>query len=137
MKRVAMPAVLQSVNPVLASNDVTASVKFFSRLGFTLLFQDAPIEPKYAAVCRDGVELHIQWTAPEQWAHGTDRPVYRFRVSDVDALYAELVEAGGIDTESNHHSPWARPADTPWGTREFHLRDPGKNGLQFYCPLTT
>lgn len=30
--------------------------------------------------------------------------------------------------------PYARPASTPWGTREFHLRDPGGNVLQFYAP---
>ena len=27
------------------------------------------------------------------------------------------------------------PADTPWGTREFHLRDPDLNGLQYYRTL--
>ena len=32
-------------------------------------------------------------------------------------------------------SPWALPGDTPWGTREFHVRDPGGNGLHFYQVL--
>jgi hypothetical protein len=25
--------------------------------------------------------------------------------------------------------------DTSWGTREFHVRDPDRNGLQFYRSL--
>jgi uncharacterized glyoxalase superfamily protein PhnB len=25
--------------------------------------------------------------------------------------------------------------DTSWGTREFHVRDPDGNGLQFYADL--
>jgi hypothetical protein len=129
-----MTAALQSVHPVLASNDVTLSIEFFQRLGFGEAFRDEPIEPKYAVVRRDNVELHIQWAASDQWSDTIDRPVYRFLVTDVDALYEEFINAGCIDTESSKCSPWARPADTPWGTREFHIRDPGQNGLQFYRP---
>jgi len=127
-----MSAALQGVHPVLASNDVAMSVAFFRRLGFSQAFIDDPNEPKYAVVRRDNVELHIQWAAQHQWSAALDRPVYRFLVSDVDALYEEFVVSGGIGFEPNLQSPWAKPADTPWGTREFHLRDPGQNGLQFY-----
>jgi Glyoxalase/Bleomycin resistance protein/Dioxygenase superfamily len=123
---------MQGVHPVLASNDVAKSVQFFQRLGFGEAFRDDPIEPKYAVMRRDNVELHVQWAASDQWSNTIDRPVYRFLVTDVDALYEEFVNAGCIDTESSDRSPWARPADTPWGTREFHIRDPGRNGLQFY-----
>jgi catechol 2,3-dioxygenase-like lactoylglutathione lyase family enzyme len=130
-----MKANLQGVHPVLASNDVTASVQFYRLLGFTLNFQDEPKEPKYAVLRRDAVELHIQWASLEQWAHPIDRPAYRFIVSDVDAIYEEFVGAGTIGAKSSQGSPWAAPADTPWGTREFHLRDPGQNSLQFYRPL--
>jgi len=129
-----MPANLQGVHPVLASNDVVASVQFYCRLGFVLLFQDNPTEPKYAVVRRDGVELHIQWAGLEQWTPAIDRPAYRFIVSDVDAIYGELMDSGLISTGTGR-GPWAAPADTPWGTREFHLRDPGQNSLQFYRPL--
>ncbi len=130
-----MRAQLQGVHPVLAASDVTASVQFYCNLGFTLLFQDTPEGPRCAGVTRDGVELHIQWAEPEQWAYPTDRPAYRFVVSDVDAIYREFVEGGRIDTDARQGSPWAAPADTPWGTREFHIRDPGQNSLQFYRSL--
>jgi hypothetical protein len=130
-----MKANLQSVHPVLASNDVAASALFYSRLGFVLIFQDNPTEPKYAVVQRDRVELHIQWAGLDQWAHPVDRPAYRFIVSDVDETYAEFMRSGALSAETSQGSPWAAPANTPWGTREFHLRDPGQNSLQFYRPL--
>jgi catechol 2,3-dioxygenase-like lactoylglutathione lyase family enzyme len=118
------------VHPVLAARDIAASIEFFRRLGFELTFQDSPIEPKYAAMRRDGVELHLQWADANQWVSGLDRPVYRFLVDDVDRLFEQFEASGGTDATSP--SPWRRPADTPWGTREFHLRDPAMNGLQFY-----
>jgi catechol 2,3-dioxygenase-like lactoylglutathione lyase family enzyme len=130
-----MNATLQALHPVLASNDMAASIAFYGRLGFTLRFKDNPDDPKYAGVQRDGIEFHIQWAAADQWAPGIDRPTYRIRVSDVDALYDAFMRSGALDARSNLGSPWAKPADTPWRTREFHLRDPGHNGLQFYRPL--
>jgi catechol 2,3-dioxygenase-like lactoylglutathione lyase family enzyme len=130
-----MKTTLQAVHPVLAAKDVAASIEFFRDLGFALAFQDSQLEPKYAALTRDSVELHIQWADPGQWSYPTDRPVYRFIVNDVDALYREFVESGRVNADPGQGSPWAAPGNTPWGTREFHLRDPGQNGLQFYCPL--
>lgn len=130
-----MKASLEAVHPVLGSRDVAASVQFYRGLGFTLLFQDTAEAPKYAGVVRDSVELHIQWADPEQWAYPTDRPAYRFVVSDVDAIYREFVESGRVNAATSQGSPWAAPAETPWGTREFHIRDPGQNSLQFYRPL--
>jgi hypothetical protein len=45
-------------------------------------------------------------------------------VDDVDALHAELTAQGyAFDMKP--------VSDTPWGTRELHLRDPDRNGLQF------
>jgi catechol 2,3-dioxygenase-like lactoylglutathione lyase family enzyme len=130
-----MAASIQGVHPVLAARDVTASIDFFRRLGFQLSFQDHGSAPKYAAVQRDGIELHIQWADPDQWAYPVDRPAYRFAVSNVDDLYAEFVASGGIPETEGRESPWSVPANSPWGTREFHLHDPGRNGLQFYRPL--
>ena len=130
-----MRANLQAVHPVLAASNVEEMVRFYRCLGFAVVFQDAPIDPKYVAVRRDGVELHIQWADKEQWAYPTDRPAYRFVVTDVDEMYQEFVKSGGIRADANQGSPWASPKDTPWGTREFHLRDPSQNSLQFYRSL--
>src|SRR6476661_2850095 len=130
-----MEANFQAVHPVLMSGDVAASVEFYRGLGFALLFLDVPEAPRYAGVARDSVELHIQWAGAEQWAYPTDRPAYRFVVSDVDAIYKEFVERGNVNPKASESSPWSAPANTPWGTREFHLRDPGQNSLQFYHRL--
>jgi len=132
-----MNAHFQAIHPVLMSRDVVVSVQFYRDLGFSLLFLDASEAPQYASVARDNVELHIQWAGAEQWAYPTDRPAYRFIVSNVDELYKEFVERGKIDASARHDGPWAAPSNTPWGTREFHLRDPGQNSLQFYRPLST
>jgi catechol 2,3-dioxygenase-like lactoylglutathione lyase family enzyme len=118
---------LQAVHPVLMVRDVAASVRFYSRLGFELIFEDAPSAPKYAGIRRDDVELHLQWHDESAWSRRGDRPVLRVVVDDVDGLSKEL--AGLVDV----HRTEVR--DTPWGTREFHVRDPDENGLQFYRAL--
>jgi catechol 2,3-dioxygenase-like lactoylglutathione lyase family enzyme len=123
--------VLRAVHPVLPALDVEESVRFFQKLGFSLLFL-ASERPQYAAMGRDGVEIHLQWADESQWAHSVDRPAFRFVTSDVDALFEEIVMAGGIDMKNPGESPWATPANTPWGTREFHVRDPAGSSLQFY-----
>ncbi len=112
------------------TSDVQESIRFYERLGFHKTFEDDPEAPRYAGVERDGVELHLQWQDQSQWAYPIDRPTYRFPVPEVDELYAEFGQNGALDETSA--SPWASPADTPWGTREFHVRDPDENGLQFY-----
>jgi len=114
---------------------VAELVQFYQCLGFAVVFQDAPKNPRYVAVKRDNVELHLQWADKEQWAYPTDRPAFRFVVSDVDAIYKEFVRSGGVRSDTSQGSPWSAPTDTPWGTREFHLRDPSQNNLQFYSPL--
>jgi catechol 2,3-dioxygenase-like lactoylglutathione lyase family enzyme len=126
-----MPAAITAVHPVLMARDVTASLAFYARLGFVEAFRDVPATPRYAGVRQGAVELHLQWADPGQWAHSGDRPAYRFPTPDVDALYAESLAAGAVAREADG-GPYSTPADTPWGTREFHVRDPGGNVLQFY-----
>lgn len=120
-------AKLESVQPVLMVRDITASVRFYELLGFQLAFRDDPSEPKYAGLRRDGVELHLQWHEAADFSSG-DRPTYRFVVHDVDGLSAEF-------SASCPAAVRTQVADTPWGTREFHLHDPDRNGLQFYRDL--
>jgi uncharacterized glyoxalase superfamily protein PhnB len=107
------------------SRDVAGSVRFYEKLGFTLAGQDAPRDPKYARVRRDGVELHLQWHDAKEWNYPNDRPTYRFVVSDVDGLYERFRASGALAGATT-------VTETTWGTREFHVRDPDMNGLQFY-----
>jgi uncharacterized glyoxalase superfamily protein PhnB len=119
---------LECVQPVLMSRDVMNSIRFYEKLGFVLAGQDTPGEPKYARVRRDDIELHLQWHDAKEWDYPNDRPTYRFVVLDVDGLYEQFRESGALAD--------AKPVTvTPWGTREFHVRDPDMNGLQFYRSL--
>lgn len=130
-----MTARLEAVHPVLMSGDVAASVSFYRRLGFEVTFLDRTPGPSYAAVTRDGVTLHLQWHEDARSAPERDRPVYRFLCAEVDVLWDRFRSAGVTREGGPAGGPYAAPAETPWGTREFHLRDPDGNGLQFYRPL--
>jgi catechol 2,3-dioxygenase-like lactoylglutathione lyase family enzyme len=121
-------ASLRQVQPVIMSRDVEASIRFYAKLGFDVAFRDDPDRVRYAGVRRDGVELHLQWHDAAGWDVPGDRPTYRFVVDDVDRLRAEFREQGIA-------ADITEVRDTPWGTREFHVRDPDRNGLQFYCDL--
>jgi hypothetical protein len=114
-----MGANLQAVHPVLGAIDVEELVRFYQCLGFAVVFQDAPINPKYVAVRCDSVELHIQWADKGQWAYPTDCPAFRFVVTDVDEIYQEFVKSGGIRSDTSQGSPWASPKDTPWARGSF------------------
>jgi len=107
--------------------DVDAAVEFYGRLGFALVFSNSATEPTYAGIRRDGVELHLQWHDAAEWTYPNDRPTYRFVVEEVDGLSDEFMAVGGLDR--------TLVGDTAWGTREFHVRDPDGNGLQFYRSL--
>jgi catechol 2,3-dioxygenase-like lactoylglutathione lyase family enzyme len=121
---------LKSVVPVLMSRDITTSLAFYQKLGFAVDFQDDPAHPRYAGIARDGVELHLQWQDPAHWNNHLDRPIYRFPVRELERLYLEFQASGALPATSA--SPWHQPGPTPWGTTEFHLRDPDHNALQFY-----
>jgi catechol 2,3-dioxygenase-like lactoylglutathione lyase family enzyme len=119
---------IDAVHSVLGSRDVAASIRFYGQLGFVRAFADDVRNPRYAAVVRDGVELHLQRHDAKEWAHTGDRPAYRFLVADVDGRYREFGEAGVLDNITP-------VSNTSWGAREFHVRDPDRNGLQFYRAL--
>ncbi|MBK8812465.1 MAG: VOC family protein [Acidobacteria bacterium] len=114
------------------TSDVQRSISFFVELGFTTAFLDDQDNPRYAGLRRDDVEIHIQWNELPDAGSGQDRPVYRFLVRDVDALYREFSARAERVLAAAQATPWHMPANTPWGTREFHVRDPSGNGLQFY-----
>ena len=116
---------LESVQPVLMSRDVVRSVEFYAKLGFTLAGQDDADNPKYARIRRDDIELHLQWHDAKEWEYPNDRPSYRFVVSDVDSIYERFNENKALIDATEIK-------ETPWGTREFHLRDLDMNVLQFY-----
>ena len=74
-------------------------------------------DPRYLALARDGVWLHLQSYKPER-AGMTDAFLC---VTDVDRLHDEVSGRGAIVQ--------LPPTDQTWGTRQTGIRDPDGNVL--------
>jgi catechol 2,3-dioxygenase-like lactoylglutathione lyase family enzyme len=116
----AVPSKIERVEPVLNVRDMAAAANFYARLGFVEQFRDDPDSPMFVIVSRDDAVLALQWH--DFVGIAGDRPTLRFPVADVDGLSNEF---GPLPDRTD-------VSDTRWGTREFHVRDPDGNGLQFY-----
>lgn len=108
----------------LATPDMAASVSFYQRIGFRLLYGGAGAE--FSSFEVGGGFLNVQAAAGSP---GSGPPWGRviFWVDDVDAAYTRVREAG--------FSPEGAPRDAPWGERYFHVRDPAGHELSFAAPL--
>ncbi|MFJ9693225.1 VOC family protein [Kitasatospora sp. NPDC101183] len=122
----------------LAVSDLAASIAFYRRLGVEFA-EGAENEPHVEAQLPGGGPLlvldpestirsfHPDWRPPT----GGGRTALAFRCASpahVDALYAELVEAG--------HSGELKPWDAFWGQRYAVVRDPDGNEVDLLAPLT-
>ncbi len=109
----------------LACHDMAASVRFYTSLGFEILYggPDAAFTSLEVGSGFVNLQLHADM-APVDGAWG--RIV--LWVDDVDAMHTRAIAAG--------HSPSTEPADAPWGERYFHLRDPDGHELSFARPLS-
>ena len=99
--------------PILPVAELGPAVAFYRTLGFEVVLYDAG----YAWVSHDGHEiLHLR-LVPDLDVGANSASCY-LHVSDADALHVEW-SAAGVD---------AGPLeDTPWGMREFAIRDPSRN----------
>lgn len=114
----------ETVVPIVpAGPDMAAALAFYEgKLGFRRL---ATGELSGSEMVRRGaVQLLLQRTEDTYWASQT---TVRVRVSDVDALHAE-VRAKGVERITEVMTQ-------PWGTREFHLVEPFGVCLHFYRPV--
>jgi uncharacterized glyoxalase superfamily protein PhnB len=123
------------VAPVLGVRDVAKATAYYtSTLGFEYpagVFEGvAPGEGRvYAIVRRGDIEIHLQIRRREVFASERERieaDAYFF-VSDVDALYTELVASGATIQR--------KPEDAPYGLRDFVVEDPEGYRLVFGSPL--
>jgi uncharacterized glyoxalase superfamily protein PhnB len=109
---------LRMIAPVFFSTDLVATVGYYEeKLGFRCLgtWRDPPV---YAIVARDGREIHFRCAAgaaapAEKYAEEL-LDAYVF-VEDADGLYEEYMGRGVAVTREL--------GETPWGTREFVVRD--------------
>ncbi|EMF21666.1 quinone binding protein [Streptomyces gancidicus BKS 13-15] len=117
-------------------SDMAASVAFYRRLG--LVFPDgAEAEGHVEAELPGGMRLlldteeavrsfHAGWRPPSGGGR-TSLAVRCEGPAEVDALFAELVEAG-VHAELK---PW----DAVWGQRYAVVLDPDGNGVDLFAPL--
>jgi catechol 2,3-dioxygenase-like lactoylglutathione lyase family enzyme len=108
----------------LATHNMEHAVRFYRMLGFQILYggEDAAFTsfragPNFLNLIAGPAERRWTW-----WGRVI------FYESDVDALYARVVEAG--------YRPDTKPRDAEWGERFFHLTDPDGHELSFAWPLS-
>ena len=116
--------------------DMAASLAFYRRLGLDIP-AEADTEPHVEAELPGGLKLAWDtadtirsfdpaWTPPS----GGHRAALAFAVdspSEVDSLYAELVDAG----HEGHLEPW----DAFWGMRYATLHDPDGSQVDLFAEL--
>lgn len=119
----AKPVGIETISAVtIATADMAAATAFYRRLGF----QPAGAGSDTFATFRVGTQyLNIiaeqEGYQPRWWGR------IIFHVSDVDAMYRQLVDAG-ITVQF-------APEDAPWGERYFHVTAPDGHELSFARPI--
>jgi catechol 2,3-dioxygenase-like lactoylglutathione lyase family enzyme len=116
---------ISSVIPQLRTTDLPASIHFYTvRLGLTL---DFVYEDFYAGIRAGGQVLHLKRvdeTDPSiAYVDGGDHFHLYLETDDADATAATLTRNGVALVKPVH--------DTPWGTREFTVRDDQGHTLYF------
>jgi uncharacterized glyoxalase superfamily protein PhnB len=115
---------IESISAItLATHDMRRAVRFYTVLGFDLLYGG---ENAAFTSFRAG-SGYLNLTAQDEQRQWSWWGRVIFYVSDVDALHERAVEHG--------IQPDTSPRDAPWGERFFHLTDPDGHGLSFARPL--
>ncbi len=111
---------LESATPTFSVEDLAASLAYYQRVfGFTIAWTWG--EPAYlACVCRDRVEVNLGERG-KAGPPGASRAY--FRMHGVDAYYQQLCAAGA--------SVAVAIDDRSYGLRDFGVRDPSGNELDF------
>jgi catechol 2,3-dioxygenase-like lactoylglutathione lyase family enzyme len=117
----------------LVVEDLERSLDFYRRLGFDIPAGEDHVEAKLPGGLRfawDTVEtirsFDPEWEPPS----GGQQIGLAFLVdspAEVDALYAELSQAG----QGGHKEPW----DAFWGQRYAQVKDPDGNVVDLFAPL--
>ena len=104
--------------PILPSRDLSATTRFYGRLGFEVRFRQDEPSP-YLIVHRGSLELHF-FVLPDLDPWASNWMCY-LRVDDAGAVHAGWAPLGlpnaGIPRLT-------APADTDYGMREFAVIDP-------------
>lgn len=108
--------------PVL---DLSESIRFYQRLGFTLKWSYPEASPDHAGLALDDVSLMLfsnQQGEGEGDLEWGPRSLYVL-MHHVDAFHAHVASTLGATP--------ARPEDSDYGMRDFEVMDPSGNRLTF------
>lgn len=121
--------VFSSLTPMIPSgNDMQASVDFYEqKLGFTSTYK--PDDLSMVILKRGAVEIMISnFDDP----HTASQTSMRIQLSGVDALYKEYQAQNIAPFHENNGAGLGKLQSTPWGTREFAVRDLAGVCITFY-----
>lgn len=107
----------------LATSNMARAVDFYARLGFQVLHGGANGDFTSFRVGDGYLNLALR----PGYAPGTPWGRTIFYVSDIDAMYAHVLDAG--------LKPDTQPEDAPWRERYFHILDPDGHELSFARPI--
>jgi catechol 2,3-dioxygenase-like lactoylglutathione lyase family enzyme len=111
-----------SAVPIIPARDVEASASWYrDQLGFGVFH----VEREYGIAGRG--ESWIHFWGPSEIAPEDSNTMIRLGVQGTDELYAHCLERDIVH-------PNAPLADTPWGFREFSVRDRDGNLVTFFEP---
>jgi catechol 2,3-dioxygenase-like lactoylglutathione lyase family enzyme len=119
---------ISTVIPQLRTTDLAASIRFYTtKLGLTLAFQH---EDFYAGIRANGQLFHLKLVDHKdpsiEFVDKGDHFHLYFEVTDLVATAASL-KSRGVDLIKDVH-------ETPWGTREFVIKDDQGHILYFGEP---
>lgn len=114
-----------SFAPQFLVADLTRSIEYYERLGFTF---GEPWEGFYAIGYVDGLELHLKESptmndAERRWRRDNEHLDAAAGVAGIEAFYERCVANG-----ATIHRPLA---ETEWGTKDFYIEDPDGNIVSF------
>ncbi len=121
------------LTPMLpAGKDVQAALAFYEeKLGFTPTYKADDLS--LSTLRRGDVEIMLQdYDDP----HTASQTSMRIQVTEVDTLYSEYHAQGIAPFEQNDGAGLSRIKSTPWGTREFAVRDLAGVCITFYERLS-
>jgi uncharacterized glyoxalase superfamily protein PhnB len=110
--------------------DVAAATAWYSRvLGFEVRVVNPPEDPVpvYAVLSRDAVLLHLIRSDEAPWGLRAPVQAQFWITGDLEALFQRAAALGVTVLQ--------RPADRPWGHRDFMIADPDGNVVWVTVPL--
>jgi uncharacterized glyoxalase superfamily protein PhnB len=121
--------VLSKLTPMIpAGKDMQAAVAFYEqKLGFTVTYKAEDLS--MVILQRSEVEIILQ---DSDDPHTASQTSFRIQLSDVNALYDEYQAQAIAPFEQDDGAGLGSLRSTPWGTREFAVRDLAGVCITFY-----